>query len=281
MMTKEFDRRWIFLSIGLLVLIFLRVPLKLKYKSSPQTLGFFQAVESLPAGSTFFLSIDYGPGTEAELRPMHEALVYHLMKRNVKIIGAAIMDTGPPIADMVFKKVTADLGQEGIRKEYGKDYVNLGYKSGLDVAIAKIGASIVETYPTDNFGKTLENLPMMKDVKNFSQIVMLCSISSGSPGVRQWLQQVQSRYKVRMITGVTAVMTPDLYSFMQTGQLEGFLGGLVGAAEYENLLGRPGSGMGGMGVQSLAHMLILGFIVIGNVLYIRSIIKEKRSRARV
>jgi hypothetical protein len=122
---------------------------------------------------------------------------------------------------------------------------------------------------------------MMKDVKNFSQIVMLCSISSGSPGVRQWLQQVQSRYKVRMITGVTAVMTPDLYSFMQTGQLEGFLGGLVGAAEYENLLGRPGSGMGGMGVQSLAHMLILGFIVIGNVLYIRSIIKEKRSRARV
>jgi len=281
MMVKEFDRRWIFLSIGLVVLIFLRVPLKLKYKLSPQTLGFYKAVESLPAGSVFFLSVDYGPGSEAELRPMHEALVYQLMKRNVKIISIAVFDTGPPLADMVFKKVTADLAREGIHKEYGKDYVNLGYKTGMDVAMAKIGASIVETYPTDNFGTPVEKLPMMKDVKNIKQVAMLCSLSAGSPGVREWLQQVQSRYKVRMVTGVTAVMTPDLYSFMQTGQIEGFLGGLVGAAEYENLLGRPGSGMAGMGVQSIAHMLIVGFIFIGNVLYIMSIIKAKRAKAEV
>jgi hypothetical protein len=58
--------------------------------------------------------------------------------------------------------------------------------------------------------------------------------------------------------------------------VEGFLGGLVGAAEYEYLLKRPGFGMAGMNVQSITHYLILLFILIGNVLYIRERMKLKK-----
>ena len=100
-------------------------------------------------------------------------------------------------------------------------------------------------------------------------IALLCNLSAGAPGARQWLQQVQTRYGVRMIAGVTAVMAPDLYSFFQSKQMEGFLGGLVGAAEYEYLLDKPGLAMSGMNVQSIAHFLILGFVVVGNFIYFR------------
>jgi hypothetical protein len=199
---------------------------------------------------------------------MHEAVVEQWLRRGVRIIAAAVWETGPPLVDAVFERVTRHLEQEGIRKEYGVDYVNLGFKSGSDVAIAKTGSSIREAYPLDARGTEIDELPIMQEVENFDQIEILCDFGAGRPGPREWFQQVQKRYGVRMIAGVTAVMAPDLYSFYQSEQLEGFLGGLVGAAEYEYLLERPGDGMGGMNVQSIAHFLILGFILIGNGVYV-------------
>ena len=102
---------------------------------------------------------------------------------------------------------------------------------------------------------------------DFKDIALLCNISSGNPGAREWLQQVQKRYHVPMIAGVTAVMAPDLYSFYHSGQIRGFLGGLAGAADYESLLERPGSAIAGMNVQSVAHLLIVVLIITGNVIY--------------
>lgn len=275
-MKKGFDRRWIFLAVGLVVVVFLKIPFAVKYMPNEKTRGVYEAVEGLEPGSIIYLAVDYGPSSQAELLPMHEALVYHMLKRNLRIISGSVWETGPPMIDKVFASITNALKEEGISKEYGVDYVNLGYKSGSDVAIAKIGTSIPETYPRDYKGVPVNKLQIMEGVINFDQIGLLCNISAGAPGARQWLQQVQTRYKVRMIVGVTAVMAPDLYSFFQSKQVEGFLGGLVGAAEYEYLLKRPGFGMAGMNVQSLTHYLILVFILIGNVLYIRERMKLKR-----
>lgn len=268
MTERKYDPRWsIFLAMALVVFVFLKIPLPARYEATDKTRGVYEAVESLPPGSIVFISADYGPSTIAEIMPMHEALVYHLLKRDIRIIAAAVWETGPPMIDRVFTQVTDLLAQEGIIKTEGVDYVNLGYKSGQDVAIASIGTSIRETYPRDYRRIPVQEIPLMEGVENFSQIALLCNFSVGYPGVREWLQQVQTRYRVRMIAGVTAVMAPDLFSFFQSGQIEGFLGGLVGAAEYEHLLQRPGLAMSGMNVQSLAHLLILILILAGNAVY--------------
>ena len=58
--------------------------------------------------------------------------------------------------------------------------------------------------------------------------------------------------------------------FVQAGQVKGMLQGLRGAAEYELLSGSPGVASAGMDAQSLGHLLIIGFIVVGNVAYIMS-----------
>jgi hypothetical protein len=68
-----------------------------------------------------------------------------------------------------------------------------------------------------------------------------------------------------MAFGTTAVMAPDAYPYLQAGQIEGMMGGLKGAAEYENLIGRLGLGTRGMPAQSWAHVLVIVFIALGNV----------------
>jgi len=264
--------------MGLIVFGFLKLPLRQPLQPSPESRGFFEAVEQLPPGSILYVSADYGPSTQAEILPAHIGIVYQALKKDVRVIAGAVWVTGPPMIDRAFEEANRRLAAEGIHKEYGVDFVNLGYKAGNDVAIANIGTSIIDSYPKDYLGHSVETLPLMQEVENFDQIALMCNLSIGSPGVRQWLQQVQTRYNVRMVAAVTAVMAPDLYSFFQSKQLEGFLGGLVGAAEYETLLETPGPAMGGMTVQSLAHFLILALIVLGNALHLRSWWKARDTR---
>jgi len=73
---------------------------------------------------------------------------------------------------------------------------------------------------------------------------------------------------------VTAVMGPENYPYLNSGQLKGLVAGLKGAAEYETLLGKPAIATRGMPAQSAVHILIIVLIVIGNILYL----VEKRKR---
>ena len=82
-----------------------------------------------------------------------------------------------------------------------------------------------------------------------------------------WIPYGQGKYKIPFAAGCTAVMAPDLFPFFQSGQLRGFLGGLVGAAEYEKLVELPGTATAGMSAQSVTHLIIALFIILGNAGY--------------
>ncbi len=45
------------------------------------------------------------------------------------------------------------------------------------------------------------------------------------------------------------------------------MGGMLGAAQYEDLADNPGLAKDGMRVQLYAHMMIIAFIILGNVGY--------------
>ena len=67
---------------------------------------------------------------------------------------------------------------------------------------------------------------------------------------------------------------PEFYTYLGTCQMVGLLGGLKGAADYETMVreGRENTPAGlatpGMAAQSIAHLVIMGFIVIGNITYL-------------
>lgn len=262
------DRRWIFLSVGAVALLFTVIDLRLPMKVSQQAQGVYDAIEGLPAGSRVHLSIDYGPGSEAELWPQHIAVLRRLFLKDCKVICSTLWSDGPVMIERGFDFIAAQLEKEGVKKTRGVDYVNLGYKAGDRVAIAKIGSSFKDTFPIDYTGNRTAQLPIMQGWDNYSSIDLLITIAVGDPGAAEWIQQVQSRYNVPMVAGVTAVLAPQLYSFYQSRNLLGFLGGLAGAAEYEMLVQRPGIATKGMNVQSIVHLLIVGFVLLGNIAHL-------------
>jgi hypothetical protein len=110
-------------------------------------------------------------------------------------------------------------------------------------------------------------MPALKGVQSLKDIPLAVDIAAGAT-VEMWIAYGRDRFGFDLGAGCTAVIAPDLYPFLQSKQLVGLLGGLRGAADYEVLLEEPGSGVAGMQAQSVAHVLIIGLIVVANVIFL-------------
>ena len=259
---EKLDRRWIFLAVGFLVLIPLLFPFKLPIAVSGPARRYFEAVDKIPDGSTVVVSGDFDPASAPELMPMLTSSVRHLFKKNCKIVALQLWPGGPPLVDGVLHSLGDEMG-----KKYGVDYVNLGYKSGNEVVMLAFGASFSRTFPNDYSGTPVKQLPLMQKNDNFESTKLLVNISAGYPGTKEWVQQAQGRFHITMVSGSTAVQAPELYPYLQSGQVLGLLGGMAGAAEYEKSTGVLGPATKGMDAQSSAHVFIMFLILLGNAIY--------------
>ncbi len=271
---RRIDRRFIFVLVFAAVIWPLVQPLSLPMDVSPPVQRLYDTVEEIPAGSIVMLAGDYSPDTMPELQPMTETFLRHAFRNDLRVVIACLWPASPPLVERALTPLAAEFG-----KVEGVDYVNLGYMAGGTVAMLGMGASIPNTFPTDYSGQPVRDIPLMQEVRNFQDIAFVMEISAGTPGTREWVQQVQGRFDVALGSGVTAVSAPNFYPYVQSGQLVGLLGGLKGAAEYENLLGQSGDATAGMDAQSVVHALIVLFIIIGNIAYFASR-RSSRTEAR-
>ena len=257
---EHLDRRWIFLITGLLVLVPLLWPLNLPIEPSAPVRAYHDTIAALPAGSTVLMSCDFDPASQPELEPMTRTTLRQLFAKHCKVVVVVVFQGGARFVDTIVQDVARERHQRD-----GVDFVNLGYKAGDEAVLVLMGQSIPKTFPRDHNGRDVTRLPIMREVRNYASFALLVSISAGYPGTKEYVQQVQGRFHIPMVAGVTAVFAPTLYPYLQTGQLRGLMGGMAGAAEYEELRYERGMASRGMDAQSLAHMFIALCIVLGNL----------------
>ena len=256
---EALDRRWLFLVMGLLVLGPLIFPLPLPLTVSPRVKGFSDAIDAVPEGSTVLLACDWDPGGKPEMQPMTRTALRHLFSRKCKVVVTCLWNGGPGIVDETCRGVADEMG-----KKYGVDWIDLGYKAGNEAVMVLMGKSIVNTFTEDIHGLKSTDFPIMQGVKNYSSFPLLVSISSGYPGTKEYMQQVQGRFHIKVVAGVTAVSAPEFYPYLQSHQLLGLLGGMAGAAESEKARGESGDATRGMVPQSMVHVFIAICILAGN-----------------
>ena len=264
------ERRVVFLYVGIAVALPLFMTLSQKITISPEVEAVYNTLEGLPKGSKVLVSFDYDPPSAPELQPMAEAFLFYCFDHDLKVIMMGLWPQGPMQANLAIEEV---LNNEKIKPKnlkYGEDYVNLGFQAGYEFVIQRMGSDFRSMFPTDYRGTPYEQIPLVKNVKNFSNIDYCFNLSAGFPGTREWVQIAVDRYGVILGAGNTAVQAPQMYPFMRAGQLVGLLGGMVGAAEFELLTKWIGKGTKFMISQSFAHVIVIAFIIIGNVAFFRS-----------
>ncbi len=274
---QAIDRRWIFLFIMLAVVIPLAFDLTIDEVATPEVQAIYDRIEALPPGSNVLLPFDYGPESEPELQPMADSYVRHLGRRKQKLFFMCLWPTGQA---QTLKTVSQVLEQEFSDYSYGRDYVMLGFRPGGQGVIQVVVTDFRTLYQSDVEGTPIDEIPMMQNVKGLKDMDLILNISGGFPGLKEWIQFGGDRTGVPVAGGVTAVQAPLLYPYYPR-QLSGIMGGLKAAAEYESLLIQGYAEAYGkdterfaairrMGPQTLAHLVIILFLVVGNIAYFAS-----------
>jgi hypothetical protein len=273
------DRRYVFLLIAVAVII----PLILHYTTSipPSAIvqDLFDKVENLPAGSKILVSFDYGPSTVPENQPMANALTRHAFEKGHRIYLMALWATGPRQSLQLIEEI---IEVEFPQKIYGEDWIHLGYKAGNQGLINTLLSDFKAMYTTDIEGTNINDLPMMDGIRTLRDFDLILGLGSGFPGTKEWVQFAGDPGDIPVGGGTTAVMAPLLYPYYPK-QMVGFMGGLQGAAEYEYALSarypeyhdRSRIASTSMGPQVTAHLVIIAFIVLGNITYL---IERRRTR---
>lgn len=291
-LLQNLDRRWIFLLMFLAVALPVVFPLQLPQKPTPPVETVFDTVAALPAGSRIWVAMDFDPASSPELMPMVKALTRHAAERGCRLYYMTLWPTGSQLIDETVQLLRTEFPE----LQYGRDYVNLGFRSGAEAVVKSVVYDLRTQFAQDKYNVPIRRYPMFRDVKNLRDMDLVVSISAGTPGIKEWVQYAATPYpeEIPLVGGVTAVSAPMLFPYVQSGQLRGLLAGIKGAAEYEWLLAETFGdlaarepdpdraaryqsytqrtigmqpGLVFMGSLLAGHVLIIGLIVLGNVVY--------------
>ncbi len=280
------DRRIIFLLIGLAVLIPLINPnlIDLPLGEDRNTRVVYDSISNLNTNDKVLISFAYGASTKPEVHPMAVGLLNHLFSKGVKVYIVSLWPESPIMAEQAISSVR---NSNLFSIEDGIDYVMFDYKVGGFVVIKGIADNFRDIYQQDKNGKSINDLPIMEGIYDVTDFDFVFDFSAGVPGNAEWVQYACDPKNVPLSSGCTSIMVTDAIPYVESGQLKGILAGMPGAAEYEKMVydfmvneqinnnsfinpqGNivKGKAYARMSAQSVAHLLMVVFIVIGNIAY--------------
>ena len=271
---ERIDRRFLYGIIFAFSILSFFVKIPLKNQLGPELEDVYKAVDSCPGDKVILVDSSWDEGSMAENKPQFEVVVRHMMKRGIKfvIISVGVTPKAPDFAQRICKRLEREYG-----RKYGVDWVNLGYiqTSGVGVVLAGHGfvidamaKDIHRIFPEDYYGTPVQDMPIMKRVRDINDVhlVFACTYAP----TEEWLSFIKGQYGVPVAFAGMSIMAPYYYPYLDSKQLVGIMVGIRGAAEYESKIRVYERGSRLMVPQAFAHILIILFILFGNVAYFAS-----------
>jgi hypothetical protein len=273
--------------VYLFVLVALTVPLLLNYGMYPARMKtaemVYETVEKLKVepGKLAWIAMDWGPSTQAENMPQTAVLIEHLMRRKMPFCTFAITFTAEPFMKSLPQKIADALNQENAEKgvdyryEYGRDWVNIGYRPAALLFIRGLAKSknAADYIGVDARGTPVREIPCMANIKTIRDFPLLAEFTGLVGAFSEWIQFFQTEdYRPQFVHGCTSITIPEAFIYLDSRQIQGLLEGVAGAAYYAQLVkgeafdpSHPDLATKFMMSLSMAHLVILGFIGLGNI----------------
>lgn len=259
---QNLDKRIFYVLMALAIAIPTISPLGIPVPVTSAVQKTYDFIQGLPDGGKVLIGFDYEPGDEIELSPQAVALFHMFAAKKMKVVAIASFPSAPGFAE----DTMTTFQQYGYK--YGEDYVDLGYYAGAEATLAAFGNNPLSIFPKDFRGNDTSTMPLTKDLKSMKDFDLAVTLGDGPTGgcnTDMWVRQSAMAHGTNLLMGVTGVLAAPNQTYIQSGQCKGLLAGLRAAAELEKLTGKPGPGTVGMDAQSIAHLLIVLFVILGNL----------------
>ena len=256
---QNIDRRVLYAVLVTIVVFGLIVPIPLPLAISPQARGVYDAVENASPSKVAILCTNWSASTQGENRPQTRVVLMHMMRKKIRFVLMAFEQQSTVLAQELTEELAREHGYE-----YGRDWLNLGFRADVAGTLKGSLLDMWQVFKTDSIKrKPLGEFPLMQDLKSLKDASVIVEISP-SGNYKNWIGLVTGSIDAPFVYGPTSVMAPELYTYLDSGQMKGMMFGIKGAAEYERLLGIKGFTTRAITPVSLALVLLFVLIALGN-----------------
>lgn len=231
------DRKWLYALMFLAVLVPFILKMTYNTYETPEVTSIYTEIEKIYEHNknnpedirAIWVAMDYSPGTNAELDPMAAAVLRHAFLRKIPVISWTGLQDNITLAERLLNTIAKDYAAV-----YGVDYVFLGWPYPWLQAVIGCSSNIRGYFQVDHYGNDTKKMPIFDKIPNFGKVDLVTTIS-GTAYPRSYVVYVNGLFGKKIATGSTAVSAAEFYPYLQTGQMVGLMGGLKGAAEYEQM----------------------------------------------
>jgi len=188
-------------------------------------LGAFARLESLSAGERVLFAAEYGPTSAAELDPLLENLMAHVLLREARPVIVSSDVVGLLRAESTAERLSGDANRNVA-------YYPVRYIPAGSVGLRDLAANTEQLLATDTEGQP--NGLAISDLNAFGLIVL---VTDRAETVRAWMEQIipQTRAQVVVATGFAAM--PLTLPYVQSEpRIVGHLTGYGDAVTYNQML---------------------------------------------
>jgi len=260
------DGRILFVIMFIAVAFPLLHPIVLPMVIQPYSQQAYDFANSIPNGSYVLVEGGNIAATDPACGPALSLFVYHMMTKNCKLVFFELTAEG---AFWTQKEINVGLGKlpASVPAQNGVNWVNLGYIAGQESGAAALAANIRSTVSKDYFGTSIDTIPMMNNINTAKDFQAAFWFGGSEGSVPYGVRQLVMPYNLPLGASCTTNEAPNYSPYLQAGQLKGLFAGVRGSAEYEFLMGVPGTALGQSMATNIGGLYWLILILLGNILY--------------
>jgi hypothetical protein len=233
-----------------------------------------QAVQSIEPDAAVLAVFDYEPATAGEMEATASSLMDHLLLlKHPRLAVISTSPTGSALAERFISGMLADRAY--VR---GTQFVNLGFLPGGLAGVRYFAEDPAAAVPLGAASDRAWDSTLLTGTRHLQDFAAIILITDGLESGRTWIEQTQdARGASHMIVVSSAQAGPMLLPYFNSGQIQGLVSGLNGAAGPElSNSGLPGKVRQYWDAYSLGLYAAALLIVVGAAWHVSRAARERR-----
>jgi len=206
-------------------------------RTPPELLEMFQEIDqTAQIDRPVLLAVDYEPALAGEMYMTALPVVEHLMARNIRLVIVSTVPSGPVLAQSLLDGAVGSLAgrEQPATYDLNSMTANLGYLPGGTISLLEFAQYPRLAAPASITGDyEIWNQAVLRPVTVLSDFAQVIVITDSAEIGRAWVEQVQPLMgSVPLFMVSSAQAEPMLMPFVDSGQIDGLAGGMLGGILY-------------------------------------------------
>ena len=259
-----YDKRWAYLLLFILVLLPMLRPIGMPIAVSDLTREYYAQLQTLEEGDIVLVSWSTEYSGYMELKPGMIATHKYYIKNGIKMFICLGHPEGLALVNALLEdEIKGFMARYDYT--YGEDYIILGFALPNQAATLSMATDFQGSVKVDWKGDSIKGT-FLDRIETGADIDMISDFTTaaGNPGL---INHIVLTFGTPMIQNQIGVSLPGSFMNLDAGLITGLLASTKGGSELELLMKEPGPGLIAMDAFSFGHILLIFFIIIGNIGY--------------